>query len=93
MALQGREPRNRFTTNVVHGVRTKNIDGSETASSPMAYTTDARTGQVTTRGIGEQDAPAKTFTMEQVQQTAKNRGMAPDAVVKALQAAGLKMAK
>jgi hypothetical protein len=56
MAIQGREPRNRFSTNVVHGVRTKNLDGSETATSPMAYTTDARTGQVTTRGIGEPQA-------------------------------------
>lgn len=76
MALQGREPRNRFSTNVVHGVRTKNLDGSETATSPMAYTTDARTGQVTTRGIGEQKAAPATPTFEQYaeQIRARNKG-------------------
>ena len=53
MAIQGREPRNRFSTNVVHGTRVKDAMGNETATEPTAYTTDARTGEVTTRGIGE----------------------------------------
>lgn len=54
MALQGREPANRYSTNIVHGVKTKDNQGNETVSNPISLTTDLRTGQTMARPLARQ---------------------------------------
>ena len=59
MALQGREPSNHYSTNLVHGVKTKDNMGNETVSDPISLTTDLRTGQTMAQPLVRQ---ANTIT-------------------------------
>ncbi len=52
LALQGREPSNRYSTNVVHGTKIKDSQGNETTTNPLSITTDLRTGQTTSQRLG-----------------------------------------
>lgn len=52
LAIQGREPSNRYSTNVVHGTKIKDSQGNETTTNPLSVTTDLRTGQTTSQRLG-----------------------------------------